>query len=76
MSGALAVAGSTLNFVKINGSNIPITLPAITINIIVIISTTVISGARNEESKATPIAIVIPSNKDTKNSLPNSLTSL
>ena len=71
MSGALAVAGSIFNFVKIKGSNIPIRLPTITINVIVMASTSMISGARNVETKLTPKAIVKPKSRDTKISFPN-----
>ena len=73
MRGALAVAGSIFNFVKINGSNIPIRLPTITINVIVIASTNIISGARKADTKLTPKAMVKPKSKETMSSLPNNL---
>ena len=73
ISGALAVAGSSFNVVKINGSNIPIKLPVTTIKTIVSDATQIISGDRMLAIRATPTAMVTPNKSDTNNSLPINL---
>src|SRR5690554_4182278 len=74
ISGALAVAGSSLSRVNINGKSIPTTLPTITISIIVNDTTGIISGARHEATTETATAIVRPINKTTASSLLNKYT--
>ena len=71
INGALAVAGSNFNRVKINGNNIPTVLPTITMRTIVNETTGIISGARQEAIIETPIPIVIPKSNHTAISLPN-----
>lgn len=65
MSG-VAVAGSSLNFSKIKGNEIPITLPTITINTIVNDTTIAISiPPRMKPMRDTASAIVKPIKADT-----------
>ena len=73
IKGAEAVAGSILSLVKMNGSSMPMRLPTITMAVMVIPSTSMISGARNADTRLTPRAIVRPKSKDTINSFPSSL---
>lgn len=67
-NGALAVAGSKLIFVKMNGNNKPIKLPVITVRIIVKVTISTISGALKLAITATPTAMVTPRSKETNSS--------
>src|SRR5699024_7818823 len=72
INGALAVAGSKFNLLKIKGMDIPIKLPTTTITVIVRATTTAISmPPLNTPTLATASAIVSPKATETEISLTN-----
>src|SRR5690625_316469 len=74
IKGALAVAGSIFNFLKINGNDIPITLPTTTISAIVNETTIAMSNPpRINPTVETAKAIVKPIAADTTISFVNIL---